>query len=525
MKDIEKNNTEAQKPFFYDLLSGGHGHKDAIYDKIADGIRLTIKPDGFVESPRGDRENLWCFSFTHKAYDLGDDKYRLNPNDYKSWKEYGTALQEEFGALELRPISMYEHSGVCLSVGAPTDRFDSGYVGFAFVTRETLEEAGLTLDELGSDSIETDLKGELELYNAYLNGESYEILTTEVSTGESEFVGGFLGSDFVENGLVYEVPDFFLEDVVKSLPGYVSIDIDTIKNATYGNRVDHEPLSEEQVELSVESQTFDVVHFIGDVLDNALSTAASQAGLDQYSFSDEFIDLISGEIQCSGEYSGKSFFEDLAYGGCVSGMIGGLVYYSETKEMYINHMDDIERVISDLQEDLGQPIGLTDPRYNSAVWLVFEEYSRRINDYFDFNTELEEEAHELSLGQKIALHNHLEDDDQKEIVIEQLEEEFKELNLKEKAKAFDLFDYSYQAVNVAHWVLDDLEEMEYTIERLFEEMPELGANLQAMDVDIRIWLNEKEGVDVAPEVKNVVLHEGEKKVRTIHPKMTKGPRL
>lgn len=322
MKDIEKNNTEAQKPFFYDLLSGGHGHKDAIYDKIADGIRLTIEPDVFVES-----------------------------------------------------------------------------------------------------------------------------------------------------------------------------------------------------------QTFDVVHFIGDVLDNALSTAASQAGLDQYSFSDEFIDLISGKIQCSGEYCGKSFFEDLAYGGCVSGMIGGLVYYSETKEMYINHMDDIERFISDLQEEFGEPIGLTDPRYNSAVWLVFEEYSRRINDYFDFNTELEEEAHELSLGQKIALHNHLEDDDQKEIVIEQLEEEFKELNLKEKAKAFDLFDYSYQAVNVAHWVLDDLEEMEYTIERLFEEMPELGANLQAMDVDIRIWLNEKEGVDVAPEVKNVVLHEGEKKVRTIHPKMTKGPRL
>lgn len=252
-------------------------------------------------------------------------------------------------------------------------------------------------------------------------------------------------------------------------------------------------------------------------MDNALSTAASQAGLDQYSFSDEFIDLISGEIQCSGEYSGKSFFKDLAYGGCSSGMIGGLVYYSETKEMYINHMDDIDRFISDLQEELGEPIGLTDPRYNSAVWLVFEEYSRRINDYFDFNTELEEEAHDLPLGQKIALHNHLEDGDQKEIVIEQLEEEFKELNLEEKAKAFDLFDYSYQAVNVAHWVLDDLEENEYTIDRLFEEMPELGANLQAMDVDIRIWLNEKEGVDVAPEVKNAVLHEGEKKVRTIPP--------
>ncbi|MBR8766558.1 hypothetical protein IX306_001944 [Porphyromonas levii] len=116
MKDIEKNNTEAQKPFFYDLLSGGHGHKDAIYDKIADGIRLTIEPDVFVES-----------------------------------------------------------------------------------------------------------------------------------------------------------------------------------------------------------QTFDVVHFIGDVLDNALSTAASQAGLDQYSFSDEFIDLISGEIQCSGEYSGKSFFEDLLMVGASLG--------------------------------------------------------------------------------------------------------------------------------------------------------------------------------------------------------------
>lgn len=77
--------------------------------------------------------------------------------------------------------------------------------------------------------------------------------------------------------------------------------------------------------------------------------------------------------------------EEITTHGCVSGVLTDFIYYSDTKEFYTKHIDDIESFIDDLENDLGEPIALEHPRYNNAVWLVTEESARLASDSLEEN--------------------------------------------------------------------------------------------------------------------------------------------
>lgn len=76
----------------------------------------------------------------------------------------------------------------------------------------------------------------------------------------------------------------------------------------------------------------------------------------------------------------SGFFKDLAYGGCVSGMIGMLVYNTDCKKLYIEHIDDMEAYKEELEDDLGEPIRNTKhlPHYTFMCWLCYEELAYSI---------------------------------------------------------------------------------------------------------------------------------------------------
>lgn len=110
-----------------------------------------------------------------------------------------------------------------------------------------------------------------------------------------------------------------------------------------------------------------------------LENYLSKSNYQDKSFTEEFNTIISDEI--SG-YDGstkkrlESFFNDMQRGGCSSGMIGEFIYNSDCKEFYIKHIDDLESMKEDLDEQLGEPVtnrqGL--PHYTFLCWLCFEEY-------------------------------------------------------------------------------------------------------------------------------------------------------
>ena len=144
-----------------------------------------------------------------------------------------------------------------------------------------------------------------------------------------------------------------------------------------------------------------VLSYEDRVLDSMMDKAFEKAGVDDYSFSEELKRIYRGHIE---SYPGvKDFFNDLAYGGCRSGMIGEFIWAEEIKEFYVKHIDDLEVYKRDLEEDLGEPITDNDLSHSELVtWLVVEEVARRVSDELEDSLDeaISEELGELSPDNK-----------------------------------------------------------------------------------------------------------------------------
>lgn len=88
----------------------------------------------------------------------------------------------------------------------------------------------------------------------------------------------------------------------------------------------------------------------------------------------------------------KTFFEDLLSHGCVSGMIGKLIYYKDTVEFYDKYEDEIENLLEEMRGDYGyknrfemigslngaENVGNTMQEKNLLSWFAFEETARQL---------------------------------------------------------------------------------------------------------------------------------------------------
>ena len=92
-----------------------------------------------------------------------------------------------------------------------------------------------------------------------------------------------------------------------------------------------------------------------------------------YDFADELIEDMAG--YASNYSTPHGFFQDLAYGGCSSGMIGMFIYNSDCKQFYIDHIDDLEEFVEYLEGEMGERIPNKNrlPHYTFTCWLCYEE--------------------------------------------------------------------------------------------------------------------------------------------------------
>lgn len=107
----------------------------------------------------------------------------------------------------------------------------------------------------------------------------------------------------------------------------------------------------------------------------------------------EVLDILVNHIEdCESFEEVRGFMEDLRQYGCSSGMIGELLYYSDTKKFFIENMDEIQDYINTLLQEHVYSINELD--INEIVWVVFEaianEFFYTIDDEMD-NIEVEED--------------------------------------------------------------------------------------------------------------------------------------
>lgn len=159
---------------------------------------LLVSDDSFdVESPR-EYSNLgvmWC---RHDRYDLGEQGN--TPDEWDELNDFidlmlewhvGQAVDEAVvkhlkrrGSTVVLPLYLYDHSGISMSAGTNLIEYlvdtrqerravfpwhggwDTSYVGYLFDTPRTREECGTP-----ADRIEEALRGEVEVYSSYLEGD------------------------------------------------------------------------------------------------------------------------------------------------------------------------------------------------------------------------------------------------------------------------------------------------------------------------------------------------------------------
>lgn len=94
------------------------------------------------------------------------------------------------------------------------------------------------------------------------------------------------------------------------------------------------------------------------------------------SFAEDFLRDMAEHIE--GYSNPLGFFNDLTH-GCQSGMIGMLIYNSDCKRIYIEHIDDMEEYAEQIYEEAGFISNKNGaPHYTHICWLCYEEFGYQI---------------------------------------------------------------------------------------------------------------------------------------------------
>ena len=154
-------------------------------------------------SPRG-WDNYAELILFHRRYTLGD-KHGFRHGDYDGWEELAAAIESDRAPLRIWPVAMYDHSGLAFTIGAAgafaCDQagWDSGQIGFAIVTEERLRAGfGKGPAEMTPEDwtiIEGAVRGELEVYERYVNGDCYGYQVEDADGEEADSCWGFYGLD------------------------------------------------------------------------------------------------------------------------------------------------------------------------------------------------------------------------------------------------------------------------------------------------------------------------------------------
>lgn len=99
----------------------------------------------------------------------------------------------------IRPISMYEHSGCTVYYGSPCDRWDSGYIGYGYMTKkEVIKGWGESYAETWKEQAKSIMDGSMEVYDSYVRGDVYGFVIEDEDGDEVDSCWGFYGDEAVK---------------------------------------------------------------------------------------------------------------------------------------------------------------------------------------------------------------------------------------------------------------------------------------------------------------------------------------
>ncbi len=184
------------------------------------GHNIEIHTDDDPMNPRTEWDNLGKMVCFHNRYNLGDEHGHDDVDDFMLHlvEEVSDEYPEIFDKLEenyddgyergrnltqtivenhyyILPLYLYDHSGITISTGEFSCPWDSGQVGWIYVSKKEAEKQGW--DDPAKRAIKY-LGSEVTVYDQYLTGEVYGYMTEATTDNGADYQGscwGFFGDD------------------------------------------------------------------------------------------------------------------------------------------------------------------------------------------------------------------------------------------------------------------------------------------------------------------------------------------
>jgi hypothetical protein len=171
--------------------------------------KYTVKTEKDLspESPRkwDNLGTMVCFS---RNYNLGD-KHDYNFHDYDSWNEMEKDIIKREKPCVILPLYLYDHSGITMNTTGFSCPWDSGQVGFIYMTKEVYIEnfGGKIMTPKRKEHAKGLLIGEVETYDQYLTGDVYGFIIFDENDNEIDSCWGFYSeNECLEDGIA-NVPE------------------------------------------------------------------------------------------------------------------------------------------------------------------------------------------------------------------------------------------------------------------------------------------------------------------------------
>ena len=142
---------------------------------------IEVEQDNDPSNPRED-DNLGTMVCFHKRYNLGD-KHNYKSSDYDSFGELEKEIIKNENVGVILPLYLYDHSGITMNTTGFSCRWDSGQVGFIFISKEKMlkEYGGKIVTKKLKERVEKYLVDEVKTFDDYLRGDVYGYKIFEVS--------------------------------------------------------------------------------------------------------------------------------------------------------------------------------------------------------------------------------------------------------------------------------------------------------------------------------------------------------
>lgn len=180
--------------------------QEAVHEEDYRGYKIKLYPDEDPADPRKEWDNAGTMVCWHRRYTLGDEQPKCSPNE---WMEEHKN-EREFLVI---PLYLYDHSGITMRTGPFSCPWDSGQVGWIYISRERIHKEWGKGPQAWKKA-RACLESEVKVYDQYLTGDVYGYVIENRSGEHVDSIWGYYGHECCIEEARRQV-DWHIKDTVK----------------------------------------------------------------------------------------------------------------------------------------------------------------------------------------------------------------------------------------------------------------------------------------------------------------------